>query len=253
MKKLCVLFLIVLLTACSSAPKTTVGAGSVGSAGSTGLNAQPTVQSSTAKCDIKYSNDPGWNAIFCDKLDDNSKGWDLSFFDNKYLSGQPAIANGVYTEALTGKAVANFLNAGIHTIPLGKATNFYVGITGKIDSKFKNSNWGIGFMADDGRNSYLHFAVFKDSYSLYRHNKDAYVTDKVVDAKVTDKIGIGQMNSIELKRDGDFLDYYANGKSMGRYNLSELQYPGNNIYLFLMVDEGAKATFDIDNILVESK
>ncbi len=186
-------------------------------------------------------------------MDENSQGWDLSVFDGKYLSGESAIANGVHTETITGKAASNFLNAGIHTIPLGKATNFYVGITGKINSKFKNSNWGLGLLADADRNSYVYFALLKDSYGLYRHNKDAYVTDKVIDAKVTNKIVIGQMNSMELKRDGDFLDYFINGKSVGRYNLSELQYPGNNIYLFLMVDEGAKAIFEIDNILIESK
>ena len=255
MKKICALILIVLLTACSSAPKATVGEGSAGSSGSTGLNAQPTVQSSAGKCDIKYSNDPGWKVIFCDKLDDNSKGWDLKPFDNKYLIGESAIANGVYTETITGKASSNFLNAGIHTIPLGKATNFYVGITGKINSKFKKSNWGIGFLADDVRDSFLEFALFKDSYSLYRHNKDAYIVDKVLETKVTDKIKINQMNSIELKREGDYIEYFVNGLSLGRYNLTlnEINYPGNNLYLFMMVDEGAKATFDIDNILVESQ
>ena len=247
MKKTFALFLILLLTACSSNPKTTTNP-----TDSSGAAPSPTAQSSS-KCEISYPNDPGWGNIYCHTMDGNSQEWDLSVFDGKYLSGESAIANGVYAETITGKAASNFLNAGIHTIPLGKATNFYVGITGKIDSKFKNSNWGIGFMADDDRNSYLHFALFKNSYSLYRHNKDAYVTDKVIDAKITDKIEIGQMNSMELKRDGNFLDYFINGKSVGRYNLSELQYPGNNIYLFLMVDEGAKATFAIDNILIESK
>jgi hypothetical protein len=255
MKKICALFLILLLTACSSAPKTTVGASSVGSEGSTGLKTEPTGQAASGKCEIKYSNDPGWKVIFCDKLDDSSKGWDLKPFDTKVLIGESAIVNGVYTETITGKAAGNFLHAGIHIIPLGKATNFYVGITGKINSKFKNSNWGIGMLADDDRNSYLEFGFFKDSYSLYRHNKDAYLVDQVLEAKVNGLIKINQMNTMELIRDGDYIEYYANGKSMGRFNLTlnEIQYPGTNIYLFLMVDEGAKAIFDIDNILVESK
>jgi hypothetical protein len=251
MKKVCVLFLILLLSACSSSPKATTS-----TSGATTSTSGATPQSATqapSKCEISYPNDPGWNIGFCDTLDDNSKGWKLSPFDNKYISAESAIENGVYTATITGKAVTNFLNAGVYSIPMGKATNFYIGITGKITSKFKNSNWGIGFLADDDKNSYVHFALFKDSYSLYRHNKDAYITDKVVDAKVTDKVIIGQMNSIELKKDGDILDYFVNGKSMGHYNLSELQYPGNNIYLFLMVDEGAKATFVIDNLLIESK
>jgi hypothetical protein len=255
MKKVITIFLTLLLVACSSTPKSTVGSGSVGSAGSTGANSQPTVQTSSSKCDIKYSNDPGWGVIFCDKLDDNSKGWDLKPYDTKYVIGESAIANGVYTETITAKSASNFLNAGIHIIPLGKATNFYVGITGKIDSKFKNSNWGIGMLAEDDRNSYLHLGFFKDSYSLYRHNKDAYIVDQVIESKVNGLIKIGGMNSMELIRDGDYIEYYANGKSLGRFNLTlnEIQYPGTNIYLFLMVDEGAKAVFNIDNILVESK
>jgi len=247
MKKICVLFLILLLTACSSSPKTTT------SSSDTSAAAPQSATQTPSKCEISYPNDPGWGNIYCHTMDDNSKGWDLNFFDNKYLSGQPAIANGVYTESITGKPASGFLNAGIHTIPLGKATNFYVGINGKMTSIFKNSNWGIGFMADDLRDSYLQYAFYKDSYGLFRYNKDAFVPYDKLDVKVTDKLGIGKMNSMELKRDGDFLDYYVNGISVGRYNLSAMQYPGNNIYLFLMVDEGAKATFVIDNILIESK
>ena len=269
MKKVCTLFLILLLTACNSTPKTTTDV--------TGLTpqstVQPTVQStvqttvqstvqstvqptvqSPPKCDIKYPNDPGWKVTFCEKFDNKSKiFWSLLPFDGKYISGESAIANGVYTTTITGKAGSTFLKAGTDNIPLGKATNIYIGISGKINSKFKNSGWGIGLLADDDRNSYVNFALLKDSYGLYRHNKDAYIIDDKIDAKVSDKIKIGQMNSMELKIDGDFLYYFVNGKSMGFYNLSELQYPGTNLYLFYVADEGAKATFDIDNFVVEVK
>ena len=246
-KKIFAILIIFLLTACSASSKTTTEP-----TASSGSNPQQSTQSSS-QCKISYPNDPGWGISFCTTMDDNPKGWDLSPLDNQYLSGDIKIENGIYTAALTGKAASNYLNAAMLSIPLGKATNFYVGVSGKITSIFKGSNWGIGFMADDNGHSFIHFALLKDSYSLSRHNKDAVISDQVIETKVTDQVEIGAMNSMELKRDGNWLYYYINGKSTGRYNLSELQYPGNNIYLFMIVNEGAKATFNIDNILLESK
>jgi hypothetical protein len=244
------LLLVLFLAACSSTPKVDVGsAAAVGASGSTGLSESK----GAVKSDIKYDNDPGWKVIFSEKFDDNSQKWDLTWNDGKYVSFQASIADGVYKETLNGKAAGNFLNAGIHSIVLGKATDVYIGVTGKVDSKFKNSSWGIGFMADEERNSYVEFNLLRDSYKLFRHNKDALIKDNVLESKVTDKIQIGVMNTLELKKEGDFLEYFFNGKSFAKYSLSEMQYPGKNVYLFFLVDEGASATFTVDNILLESK
>jgi hypothetical protein len=249
-KKVIGLLLVLFLAACSSTPKADVGSsGAAGSSGGTGLSSSQ----GAGKSDIVYANDPGWKVIFSEKFDNNNQKWDLNPYDGKYVSYQASVADGVFKETMNGKAAGNFLGAGIHAMVLGKATDFYVGVTGKIDSKFKNSSWGIGFMADDERNAYVNFGVLKNSYSLYRHNKDALIIDNVLENKATDKIEVGAMNKLELKKDGNNLEYFINGKSIAKYNLSEIQYTGKNVYLFLLVDEGANATFTIDNILLESK
>jgi hypothetical protein len=253
MKKVVGLMLVLFLAACSSAPKVDVGSSGVsaGSSGSTGLGGDQNTE--TGKGKISYSNDPGWKVIFSETFDDNSQNWDLKPYDGKYVSYEASIADGVYNETISGKPAGNYLNAGIHTVKLGEATDFYVGVTGMIDSKFKNSSMGIGFLADDDLEAYVNFGMLKDSYSLYRHNVEALIKDNVLESKVTGRIEIGKMNTLELKKDGNILEYFINGKAIGKYNLSEIKYPGKNVYLFLLVDEGAKATFTIDNILMQSK
>lgn len=253
MKKVIGLLLVLFLAACSSAPKADVSSSgaSVGSSGSTGLGGNQ--NTGTGKGKITYSNDPGWKVIFSETFDDNSQNWDLKPYDGKYVSYEASIADGVYKETISGKPASNFLNAGIHRIKLGEATDFYVGVTGMIESKFKNSSFGIGFLTDDDLEAYVNFGLLKNSYSLYRHNINALIRDSVLESKETGRIEIGQMNSLELKKDGNILEYFINGKAIGKYNLSEIKYPGKNVYLFFLADEGAHATFTIDNILLESK
>ena len=250
MKKVIGLMLVLFLAACSSAPKT--DAGSSTAPATSGTTGQDESQS-TVKSTISYPNDPGWNVVFSETFDTTDQKWDLKPYDGKFVSYEASIADGVYKETISGKPSGTFLNAGIHTIKLGEATDFYIGVTGIIDSKFKNSSYGIGFLADEDLNAYVNFGLLKNSYSLYRHNKEALIKDNVLEAKVTDRIEVGKINTLELKKDGNILEYFINGKAIAKYNLSEIQYPGKNVYLFFLVDEGAKATFTVDNILMQSK
>lgn len=250
MKKVIGLMLVLFLAACSSAPKT--DAGSSAAPATSGSTDQSSSQPA-AKSTISYPNDPGWNVVFSETFDSNDKNWKLDPYDGKYVSYEASIADGVYKETISGKPAGNYLNAGIHPIPLGQASDFYVGVTGMIDSKFKNSSFGFGFMADDDQEAYVHFGLLKNSYSLYRHNIEALIKDNVLEAKVTDRIEVGEMNTLELKKDGNTLEYFINGKAIAKYNLSEIKYPGKNVYLFFLVDEGANATFTVDNILMQSK
>jgi hypothetical protein len=250
MKKVIGLLLMLFLAACSSAPKTDAGSSAAPvTSGATGQEAAQT----TAKSTISYPNDPGWNEVFSETFDAADPKWDLKPYDGKFVSYEASIADGVYKETISGKPAGNFLNAGIHTVKLGEATDFYVGVTGMIDSKFKNSSFGIGFMADDDLEAYVNFGMLKTSYSLYRHNIEALIKDNVLEAKETSRIEVGKMNTLELKKDGNTLEYFINGKAIAKYNLSEIKYPGKNVYLFFLVDEGAKATFTVDNILMQAK
>jgi hypothetical protein len=203
---------------------------------------------SEPQCEITSDIKTEWQTALCDSFDENIYGWyegldvsDLATVDVKFSDGQ-------YVVDVVGKPHSGYTSGVTQWFGIYTAKNFMMSIDGRIVSKNRGSTWGINFRGS-GSNFY-NFGIGKEGqYYLNRLEDNEW--KRLINLKTAKPIKWDDaVNNLTVVSDGNQLMFYVNGTLIDTYD-SEQSY-GDELSLFISVDEGASATYYFDNLIIRT-
>ena len=202
-------------------------------------------------CDIARIIKPDWDMEFCDAFDENYNDWQLGTSSNNLAEINIQIEDGKLKISSIGKATSGYQNGVLQWLPPfeGGEGDYVVQATGKIDSNFKGSGWGIAF---EGK----YFASTESFYVFIISNSDTYTLQELVNNQFTpiisprenSAIKNGENNTISISKEEDHYDFYINGELVSTQALSPLD--GGDMMIAAYINEGVVANYEIDDLLV---
>ena len=199
-------------------------------------------------CDIESDNMPEWTTVVCDTFDDNLYGWYEGLDDSDLATVDVAVKDGKYVIDVVGKAHSSYSSGVIQWFGMAGVENFVASIDGRITSKNRGVTWGFNFWGN-GSNFYS-FTIGKEGQYFMDVLQDGS-WKRVMNLKTNKAIQWNDaVNNLTIVAEGDTLTFYVNGTRIDSYKSD--QGFGNELSLFINVDEGASATYYFDNALVRT-
>jgi len=193
------------------------------------------------------------DAVFCDQFDDNSNAWQVGSAASDMAVLNVQIEGGKLKVNATGKATSGYQTGVLQWLsPFTSAAGDYMlQASGKIDSNFKGSGWGIAFNGD-----YLGIMNAPSFYVLVITNSGDFTLQKLADNKMTpviaprahNMIKIGEQNTISILKRGESYEFYSNGELIAAQELPPLE--GNDMMVAFFVNEGVVADYEMDDFLL---
>ncbi len=199
----------------------------------------------TPACNVTSDLMPEWTTVLCDEFEDNRNGWYEGDEEDELSIVDIAVQDGQYVMNVTGKNVSGYQAGVIQWFDMGNGKNFMVSIDGLIESKNRGVTWGFNFWGND--NNFYSFAIGKEGQYYMNMVKDGdwYY---LIKTKTNKAIKWDEVNNLSIVVEGNKFTFYANGTRIETYESDEAL--GDEVSLFISVDEGAKATYYFDNALL---
>lgn len=199
-------------------------------------------------CKISSGLKPEWKIRLCETFDDNSGYWVVGEQSNDLMNADAKIENGKYFIEYGGKAIKGYSTGVGSVIFIGDVDDFAITIKGKFDTINKYVGWGIVFRSSQAKDGYAFRISREGNYAFQRIVAGKVFT--LIPAKATNLLKKDQDNSISIVVEGNHFDFYINDSKINSYEDSKLT--GSRLNLALYLQEGAKAVFEFDEILVKT-
>ena len=193
------------------------------------------------------------DAVFCDQFDDNSNAWQEGSTENDMAVLNVQIEGGKLKVNATRKATSGYQTGVLQWLSpfTSTAGDYMLQASGKIDSNFKGSGWGIAFNGD-----YLGILNAPSFYVLVITNSGDFTLQKLADNQMTpviaprahNMIKIGEQNTISILKRGESYEFYSNGELIAAQELPPLE--GNDMMVAFFVNEGVVADYEMDDFLL---
>lgn len=199
-------------------------------------------------CELDSDIKTEWGTVLCETFDDNIFGWYEGFDVSDLATVDVKLNNGQYVVDVVGKPHSGYTSGVTQWFGIGSVKNFMLSVDGRIVSKNRGSTWGINFRGQ-GSNFY-NFGIGKEGqYYLNRLQDNEW--KRLINLKTAKAIKWDDaVNNLTVINDGNSMMFYVNGTLVDTYD-SEQSY-GDEIALFISVDEGASATYYFDNVLIRT-
>jgi hypothetical protein len=227
----------------------TVGAAPVAEAASTdGTESELPSVATEMSCPVESGYKTEWPIIICDAFDDNDDGWYEGFDDSELGTVEVAVQDGKYVIDVAAKAHSSYTSGVINWFGIAEVENFVASIDGRITSKNRGISWGFNFWGNG--NNFYSFTIGKEGQYFLDILEDGEWT-RVMNLKTNKAIKWDDsVNNLTIIAEDGTLTFYVNGTRIDTYK-SEEQF-GNELSLFINVDEGANAKYQFDNAVVKS-
>lgn len=199
-------------------------------------------------CKIESTLKPEWKISLCETFDDNSRNWLVGEQGSDVINADAKIEDGKYIIDFSGKAGKNYSTGVGSALYIGDVTDFVVTVKGKFDTDNKFVGWGFLYRSDQDRNGYAYRIFQEGKYGLQRMEGGKLFT--LIPAKASNLIKKGADITLSIVAEGDHFDFYINDSLVNSYDDAKLN--GKRLNLALYLQEGAKAVFEFDEILVKT-
>lgn len=204
------------------------------------------------RCTVASEFKPDWEEFFCDEFLNNHNGWKLGDTESDLSNFTVQINEGKLVLESTGKATSGYQSGVLQWLPSFNnpfTHDFMVQLSGKIDSDYKGSAWGIAFDGTmvTGSNSFYFFEITNaGTYSIGKLENNKLST--VQSTRENNAIKVGEENTITIVGDGGTYDFYVNGVLLTSQDLKP--FDEANLMIVTSINEGVTARIEIDDILV---
>lgn len=199
-------------------------------------------------CKITSTLKPEWEVRLCETFDDNSMKWPTGEESNDEVFADTKIEGGKYVIDFSGKAGKNYTAGTGSVIFIGDVTDFVVTVKGKFDTDNKYVGWGFVYRSSQERNGYVYRISQEGKYGLQRMEGGKLFT--LIPGKASNLIKKGADITLSIVAEGDHFDFYINDSLVNSYEDAKLS--GTRLSLALYLQEGAKAVFEFDEMLVKT-
>ena len=199
-------------------------------------------------CEISSDIKPEWDTVICDTFDENIYGWYEGIDVSDLASVEVAVTNGQYIIDVIGKPHSGYTSGVTQWFGIGIADNFMISIDGKISSKNRGSTWGFNFRGKDA--NFYNFGIGKEGQYFLNTLRDGE-WKRLINLKTNKAIKWDDaVNTLTIVGDDNKLMFYVNGTLIDNYESDQAF--GNELSLFISVDEGASAKYYFDNLLIRT-
>lgn len=199
-------------------------------------------------CEISSDIKPEWDTVICDTFDENLYGWYEGIDVTDLATVEVAVSDGKYGIDVTGKAHSGYSSGVIQWFRMGNVGDFMVSIDGRIISKNRGVTWGFNFRGKDS--NFYSFAVGKEGQYFMDMLKDNE-WKRLMNVKTNKAIKWDDaVNNLTIVAEGNKMTFYVNGTLIDTYD-SEQSF-GDELSIFINVDEGASARIEFDNALLRT-
>ncbi len=199
-------------------------------------------------CKITSTLKPEWKVRLCETFDDNSMKWPTGEQSSDEIFADAKIEGGKYVIDFGGKAGKNYSTGTGSAIFIGDVTDFVVTVKGKFDTDNKFVGWGFLYRSSQERDGYAYRIFQEGKYGLQRMEGGKLFT--LIPAKASNLIKKGADITLSIVAEGDHFDFYINDSLVNSYEDAKLN--GTRLSLALYLQEGAKAVFEFDEMLVKT-
>jgi hypothetical protein len=180
---------------------------------------------------------------FSDSFDDNSNGWFVDDYRDRFVIGSRSIIDGKYRWEVQAYRPSRF-----SAVPkVDPVSDFYLIVDAKRVSGAKSSLYGLLFRRLDRNNFYL-FQITDDQYfTLELLDQDEWTT--LIDWTHTSAIHPGEVNQLAVRGEGSHFEFFINDEFVGQADDAEFSSGGVGLVIGFP-NAGDKAAFEFDNFEV---
>jgi hypothetical protein len=177
---------------------------------------------------------------FTDSFNDNSNGWFVGDYGDRFVAGTRSIVNGKYRWEVQAYRPSRF-----SAVPkVDPVSDFYLIVDARRVSGANSSLYGLLFRRLDRNNFYL-FQINDDQYFAFELlDQDEWTTS--IDWTRTSAIHPGKVNRLAVRGEGSYFEFFINGEFVGEADDDEFS-SGIVGLVIGFPDAESKAVFEFDN------
>jgi hypothetical protein len=199
-------------------------------------------------CNVNLDIKKEWKTVFCDQFSDNRNKWWTGADMNTGATAE--LINGKYILGYNSQNQTGYTTGFTTALNFFDAQDFAVTLTGQINSKFKNCQWGI-IVRGDYQNGYG-FTI--DNQGNYYFTYEGSKTNRYIGNIKTGSnsaIKWNRPNTISALVEGRNITYYVNDEPIIAYEADNAI--NKEISWKVWAAEGVTASFEFDDLLVREK
>lgn len=207
---------------------------------------QPTY--SAPICGLPLPGPEDWPVLICETFDSPDSLFPAESQDNPYAVYSGATEDGHYTLDYAAKNFAAFTRTALTWFDIANAQDFAISINGQMDTRFKETSWGIGFRGSQDKESYFLFSIYNDgtyAFEIFENNGWIPLISRRPFAGITPD---GE-NTVTVIAEGQNFRFLVNGEAVNFFTGGLLE--GLQVFLMVSAREGATVIFTFDDVVVQ--
>ncbi len=209
---------------------------------------EPSSEVESLACDLPLPVSSDWPVVLCETFDNNRNNWIIESQDNPFSNYAIDIQDGKYALSYTAKAFAGFQRAALTWFDVPPAKDFSISVSGRIDSFFQNTSWGVAFRAAE--NSFFLFSIDNNNtYAFEIYEGKKWIP--LISRRPYTGIKPGEDNKLGVFAEGGDFTLFINDVEVNRFSGGQLEDDG--ILLVVSASEGSNAQFFFDDIVLQTQ
>lgn len=198
-------------------------------------------------CKLKSPVHDEWKTLVCESFDVPSSKWWTGMDLTLGIEGK--IEDGKYKLEYNPKNSTGYKKGFAISVNFAQARDYAVSITGKINSKYKSTLWGMIVRGTNKDGYSFTISNFGTYYLTYQGSSKVYIGNLKKGAN--NKIIWDEENTITIVVEGKNMTFYVNGEPLFTYeadNSSKM-----DISWQIWGGEGVQVSYELDDFLVKTK